>query len=654
MVPRNVLYYGTDDVLPEPQEVHAGPLSAIYLNGDLHYIRMGSREIIRRIYMAVRDRHWGTIAPTLSNVEIMTLEDAFRITYDAENKQEEIDFAWRGMLKGDRDGTITFSMFGAARSTFWRNRLGLCILHPIEECMGMPCRIEHVDGVVEEAIFPVHIGPQLLVDGRPTPHHPFVEMRALSYPVGDDLWAEVRMEGDIFELEDQRNWTDASYKTYSTPLRMPYPVEVRQDTEIRQSVTLFLRGPVPNTPRIEKPSTVHISLDAGRKLPIPRIGLSIASHTHPLSNREIERLQALNLSHLRVELRLSEASYPVVLQRAVIEAAAIGVPLEIVVLLGDDAEAELTSLRQIVEKQRPAVRWWLILYASGQTTPHHLISLARQYLSDYDPAARFGGGTSGNFVNLNRERPEIQYFDYVAFSANPQVHASDNLSLVETCRTTRWITASARQFVGDMPLAVSPITLKPRQQTTAVGQERMRQIPTFVDPRQMSLLGAGWTLGSFKYLAESGQIEYLTYYETTGWLGVMDTEPGSYVPEQFRALSGAVFPVYHFLKLIGEMSGGEVIPSNSDAPLRVEALALRKGALTRILLANLGHETQLVNIEHQIDQIRVRVLDETNVEAAMQIEQRFSQQEHPGRVVSIDPLEVLLHAYSIACLDVIP
>ena len=37
------------------------------------------------------------------------------------------------------------------------------------------------------------------------------------------MWANVAFDGDIFEMEDQRNWTDASYKIYSTPLRLPFP-----------------------------------------------------------------------------------------------------------------------------------------------------------------------------------------------------------------------------------------------------------------------------------------------------------------------------------------------------------------------------------------------------------------------------------------------
>jgi hypothetical protein len=83
----------------------------------------------------VRDRNWGTVPLVLSHVEMMINEDTFHIAYDAENKENDIEFAWRGTLKGDRNETITFTMQGAARMTFWRNRLGICVLHPIEQCI---------------------------------------------------------------------------------------------------------------------------------------------------------------------------------------------------------------------------------------------------------------------------------------------------------------------------------------------------------------------------------------------------------------------------------------------------------------------------------------------------------------------------------------
>ena len=47
---------------------------------------------------------------------------------------------------------------------------------------------------------------------------------------------------------------------------------------------------------------------------------------------------------------------------------------------------------------------------------------------------------------------------------------------------------------------------------------KSNQLPSQVDVRQMSLFGAGWTVGSLKYLCES-EAYSLTYFETTGWRG---------------------------------------------------------------------------------------------------------------------------------------
>ena len=208
MLSKNVLYYGKDDPLPEQMNLRAGPLSLVYEEGDLRYIKLADQEILRRVYVAIRDSNWGTVLPTLSNVQMDVSRDSFRISYDVENREGDINFFWKGTITGDAQGMITFTMEGVARSTFPRNRIGFCILHPMRECAGQPCTVEKADGTAEDGAFPRQISP----------HQPFVDMRAISHQVIPGVWAKVRFEGDIFEMEDQRNWTDASYKTYCTPL----------------------------------------------------------------------------------------------------------------------------------------------------------------------------------------------------------------------------------------------------------------------------------------------------------------------------------------------------------------------------------------------------------------------------------------------------
>jgi len=205
-----------------------------------------------------------------------------------------------------------------------------------------------------------------------------------------------------------------------------------------------------------------------------------------------------------------------------------------------------------------------------------------------------------------------------------------------------------------LPLAISPVTLQPRFNPNATGPEPTPPAPALpaqVDPRQMSLLGAAWTLGSIKYLAETGQVASITYYETTGWRGVMETSAGSPLPEKFPSLPGAVFPLYHVLADVGDFAAGQVIPIQSSDPLRVDGLLLQKEGHQRLLLANLRADPQTVTVEGLSALVKLRVLDETNVEAAMQSPETFRNQAGESIAILNGTLEVTLLPYAVARID---
>lgn len=649
MLSTNILRYGRDGLLPKQIELRAGPLSLIYEAGDLRYIRLNDQEIVRRIYVAVRDRNWGTVPPVRSNEQMDIGNDSFRITYDVTHKQGAIDFFWQGTISGDQEGTITFTMDGLARSTFLRNRIGFCVLHPIRQCAGQPCTIEHVGGRVAQGRFPFYISP----------HQPFTDMQAITHEVVPGVRAEVRFVGDVFEMEDQRNWTDASFKTYCTPLRLPFPVEVQTGTRIVQSVRLTLSDERPTTnDRRPTTDTSSVAFDLQPALittPLPRIGLQTASHNQPLSQQEVARLKALNLAHLRVDLQLAQPDYASVLRQAAVEATELEVPLEIALVLSDAAAQELRSLMTVLDQVRPAVCAWLIFHVAEKSTSERWIALAREYLTHYNPDALIGGGTNAYFAELNRQRPPVRALDLVNYSINPQVHAFDNASLAETLEAQATTVASARQFIGSLPLAISPITLKPRfnpDATTAEPELAPDELPAQVDVRQMSLFGAGWTAGSLKYLAESG-VASLTYYETTGWRGVMETEQGSPLPEHFRSLPGSVFPLYHILADVGEFGGGKVAPTISSNMLCVDGLAVSKAGKIRVILANLSATLQQVRLQNISTYVRVRYLNETNAEAAMRSPETFRDQTGEHMQTSAGALTLKLLPYAIVRVDMI-
>ncbi|OLP17968.1 hypothetical protein BST81_13030 [Leptolyngbya sp. 'hensonii'] len=620
MLPPTIFYYGCSEPLPEQIPLRAGPLSLIYQAGDLRYIRLGDREILRRVYVAVRVQNWRTIPMTIAHLRTEIHDQSFRITYEASHQQEVVDFVWQAEITGDEQGRIQFTMDGQARSTFHRNRIGFCILHPMRECRSLPCTILKTDGTTEVGVFPDAIAP----------HQPFMDLQGMAYAVTPGVMAQLRFVGDVFEMEDQRNWTDASFKTYCTPLALPFPVEVQAGKRITQSVELSLAGePLPSDP--PRPcgpplpgGDATLIVDSTEAVPLPRLGLGMASHGQPLSDREQERLRALHLSHLRVDLPLGKAETGDRLRQATAEARSLNLALELALLLSDDAERELTDLVTLLRELQPPLQTGLIFHREEKTTSGRWIELARRILSPHLPGMHLGAGSFTHFTELNRRCSPLKHLDVLSYAITPQVHAFDNASLVETLEAQATTIASARTLAGDLPLIISPITLKPRPAqpiATPPGS-----LPPTVDPRQMSLLGAGWTAISLKYLSQPG-VHSLTYYETTGWRGVMEQEQGCSCPEQFPSLPGSVFPLYHVLADVGELAPAQVLPTHASHPLQVDGLALCRGDEHCVLVVNLTAATQSVQLQGLGEAVGLRSLDEHTILEAMTTPEAFRQRQ---------------------------
>jgi hypothetical protein len=623
----------------EWKELRAGPLRMRFENGGLRYIKWGEREILRRIYAAVRDRNWGTVPALVSVLNCEAAERSFHVLFEAEHREREIDFVWRGEITGDEEGAIRFTFDGEARSTFLRNRIGFCVLHPAE-LAGAPCRVRYANGSEYSATF-----PELVAAEQPiTAIH---DLSAITHEVAPGLWAEITFSGDLFEMEDQRNWIDASYKTYCTPLRLPFPLEIGAGTRITQSVELRLRGAGPVASfasALAYPPRQSVLLSrTDRRFALPPIGLGLSPHL--LSEQEIERLAKLKPAHLRLDLKLAESAAGNKLLRASDEAERLNAPLEIALFLCEDAEAELRALAALLDRHRPRVARWLIFDANAPASTGPSLRLARQSLRAY--GAPIGGGANADFYRLNQFRPPSALMDFVLFSMNPQTHAFDDTSLVETLTAIPHPIRSAKEYFNNLPIVISPVTLKPRFNPAATEAERALlpgQLPPQVDVRQMSLFGAAWTLGAVKRLVQS-EVASITCFETTGWRGVMETKAGSPLPQQFPSSPGAVFPLYHALADIAEFAGGEMIDVQSGDALKVEAMLLECGERQCLLLANLTPETQTATVDGIDQASKLRRLYGQSVEGAMcepeSFRRRFDLSSFSLEGIELSPFEIV-------------
>ena len=639
MLSKTVLYHGSPQPVPEPIQLRAGPLSLQFepLTGFLRYIRIGDHEIIRAIYGAVRDQNWGTVPPHLHNLTQRIDKNSFALEFDVRCQQREIDYLWHGLITGSEDGTISYSFQGEARSEFFRNRIGICLLHPNLECAGQPCTVEHSDGTSEEGQFPKNIAAW----------QPFVDVRRISYAVSG-VRATITFEGDQFEMEDQRNWSDASFKTYCTPQSRPKPMLVRPAEQVRQTVELKIAKPERPVLPVLLGRPAQLSIATTPVHPLPPIGFALPANASPLTPRQTERLRILRPAHLRVELRLAENFVPQ-LKTAVEQSNALGCPLHLALIISDAALDELKNFSSRMSVVRPRVALWLLYHEREEAIQERWVALAHELLTPHAPGVLFAAGTLDFFTELNRNRPPANSGAFPCFSINPQVHAFDDATMVENLAGAATQLESVRVFSAK-PAVVSPITLKIRTKGSA---QPAGELPTDVDPRQMSLFGAGWTLGMIAQLAATNNAHSLTFYETVGWRGLLEQESGSPLPAHFPSTTGTVFPLYHIFADIGEFPGKQVYPTHSSHPLVTEGLTLVDSTgRRRVLVANLTARQHEIKIKSGTCRGTVRYLDERNAETAMRDPEVFRQEPGESIEAAGGKLALTLLPFAIARIDI--
>ena len=185
---RNLLLHGTAEDLPEVTPLQAGPLSMIYTEGELRYVYLAGREVLRRIYVAVRDANWSTIPSRVIKTDSEIFSDSFRITVQVESKLDGNRFPLEKFHHRRCTPDRLSLEQGVARSTFQRNRVGLCVLFGASEYMGIPCVIDGVDGKKHKGFFPEFISP----------HQPFQQIAGLSCAPFSDGSLKLRLRGGHF------------------------------------------------------------------------------------------------------------------------------------------------------------------------------------------------------------------------------------------------------------------------------------------------------------------------------------------------------------------------------------------------------------------------------------------------------------------------
>ncbi|ESX05707.1 hypothetical protein X769_02725 [Mesorhizobium sp. LSJC268A00] len=587
------LLYGTHAVEAEPVRLSAGLLSTDFVNGNLRTIRYGGIEVLRAIAYIVRDRDWGTYEPELTDLVIKEGADTFSVSYTAKcTGPGDSRLGFHAMIKGSADGRLVFDVAALPESDFETNRCGFCILHPIAGLAGSAVTVEHTDGSVVATNLP------LLID----PWQPFKDLRAITHEVRPGITAECRMEGDTFEMEDQRNWSDASYKTYVRPLALPWPYVLPAGQTVSQTVSLRITGEGRMSAAASAAEPVRVEVgEAGQRL--PDIGVIIYPDEVEAALANLSTLTELGpqqlvfhydptrghgLEALRSYARLT-AAYPV------------GTTLECIVACAGDLDAELSAVANLV--RQAGLKLSAIAVSPSvdrQSTPPGSAWPDCPPLEDvYDaarrafPDIRLGGGMFSYFTELNRKRVPGGLLDFVTHCTCPIVHAADDLSVMQSLEALPSITASARAIFGEKPYRIGPSTIAMRQNpyggATKGNPGGQRIAMADRDPRHAGLFAAAWAIGYAARVAPAG-LELLTLSGFAGPFGVLAAS-GEPVAE------GSPRPIFDAIKGLCELAGLAHVAARTSDETKVLALAGRPASgKTIVWLANLTADDVPVHI----------------------------------------------------------
>ena len=329
------------------------------------------------------------------------------------------------------------------------------------------------------------------------------------------------------------------------------------------------------------------------------LGLSWSWDAKEPTEDEYARLAVLRLSHLYLELVLGDERCVEDLVAAAECGRRIGAPIAVALRMETDARPGLDRLSRALKHARPQVASWTALSEGRPTTSAKHLSIVRELLSREGYCEPLGGGTRAFFAELNRNHPPIDLLDFVTYTVNPQIHADDEPSIVETLGGQRATVESALLISRGKPVHVGPVTLKMQWNPNATALPQAPapgELPHEVDPRQRLPFAAAWTLGSVKTLSEAGALR-ATYYEMIGWKGIMERGSGSLLPSLFPSRPGELFPLYHLFAALGEFVGGEIDTVAITDPASLSGFAVRKESLLRLLVANYKPVERRVRIQ---------------------------------------------------------
>ncbi len=555
--------YGTTEAMATSRRLVAGKLSLEIVDGAVRNLCWNGVEVLRAVDYPVRNADWGTLGAT-------TLSEEFTetaVSFEYKRIFTVGDTALRGIFTclGEGSGKVTASLDLRAQSPIRVNRAGFVILHPVSGFAGAPLVVTHRDGSIERGVFPRTIAAD-------QPAQDIVALRQKANGVS----ADIAFAGEIFEMEDQRNWTDASYKTYCRPLSLPFPFELAANERVTQSVTVLLSGghaAQPSNP--DKPFTLGTGM--GRSL--PQLSLALEAGWEPTA----EQRPVVKASATLLRLDLTDPDWRKTLP-GLVESAFGALDLEVVVsdsASGLRADLALLVATGITPRSILVLpKAWLKNRPSGGdggdgATPAEAATVARACF----PQSEIGGGSLTNFTELNRHPGNAGSSDFISHGTCAIVHAADDISVIQTLEALPLVFASAEALAPAKPYRLGLVSIgmrsNPYGSGVAPNPEGLRRPMAMTDPRQRGLFAAAWMVGAMA-ATQTSRVDRISLAAARGPFGLL---------EGARAR-----PVFHVHTAFVRMENRQRLAARGPGSVAVVAV---EGAM---VIANLGPEPRSLGL----------------------------------------------------------
>ena len=645
----DVKIFGTIEKKTKPLQIEVGLLSFELFNGALRNIFFKNKEILRGIAYVSRDKNWGTYDYEIKDLQIYENSKTFNIIYTAKVNDKTQSLNMQAKIEGSTEG-LKFSMEAIPATNFITNRTGFVILHPLIDIVGQPVEIEETNGSIREGYFPLEIKPD----------QPFFNIRSLTNFFDSGVKVSIKFSGDKFEMEDQRNWLDASFKTYSGSLLDSWPYSLKKGITYSQSVELKIINKGKYTPSKKNQKLVEISL--GEKCSkIPEIGSSISTSPTIEILKFKEIIKSASLSYFVARLNGCDTNLTdkINLYSTIRAETKTPIWLELILSSTNNTAAEIKKISSEFNSLNLCPEFLFVTHSNdmisfqpGDSRPsspryEDLAKLAR----DYFPDSKIGGGVLAFFTELNRLPVPSNLFDFVCHSVCPSVHASDDLTVMQNLETIEWIVKSTRKMIGSTSYHLGPSSIStrvnPYGKSINKNPNQKRLCLSEMDPRVKGLFGASWMLGLVSEFSYSG-IDSISLGALDGPDGMIYTKQ-DYISDCFTNRNLEVFPAFHILKGLTSKIGFDLREIKCNQKNHISTIAIDTINGPEVWIGNRTNQKKSVRISGISNSSTISFIDENNFNKILKLDYLNSKGKlmeknnevelSPYAVVRIKPIE---------------